>query len=457
MITYCMLATAILMVSAGRCRADWLHYLGPYRNATSPETGLARSWPDEGPNVLWTVPMGKGYGGAAVSAGKVYVMDRLGDEQDILRCLDLESGEEEWTFSYDAPGRLSHPGGRTVPAVDGSHVYTCGPFGHLHCINAETRKPVWSTNIWKDFGGERLPMWALSQNPLVYGDMLIVASQTPQAGVVAFDKVTGAERWRSKPLPGRTGYVTPTVVSIEGEDQIVMISAGSPRRGIFGSGRRGRSGAAPGTPRGDQPGPTRAGGDGAPSGQVKGVVVGLDPNTGGTLWSYDGWQCQNPAPNVTAIGDGRLFVTGGYRAGSAMLKVEREGEGFAVTELYTTQEFGVHVHPAIYYDGHLYGHCTTHTGRNDGMVCMDVDGNVKWKTGRSPSFDKGGSILADGLLLTMDGRTGVLYLVAPDPKGFTVLAKGKVLDTERCWAPLALTDGKLLVRDQKQMKCVEVK
>jgi hypothetical protein len=89
---------------------------------------------------------------------------------------------------------------------------------------------------------------------------------------------------------------------------------------------------------------------------------------------------------------------------------------------------------------------------------MDLDGNVKWKTERSPVvFDKGGLILADGLILSVDGPTGILNLIEPDPAGFKRLADAKLLATKECWAPLALTDGKLVIRDQGQMKCVVVK
>lgn len=91
------------------------------------------------------------------------------------------------------------------------------------------------------------------------------------------------------------------------------------------------------------------------------------------------------------------------------------------------------------------------------MVCMSIDGTVKWKTRRSPAFDKGGFILADGLILSIDGKDGRLYLIEPNPEGFRLLASADLLDTQECWAPLALADGKLLIRDQRQMKCVAVR
>jgi outer membrane protein assembly factor BamB len=413
------LMAAILMAAACSSLADWPEYLGPNRNATSPEKGLLRSWPQAGPEVLWTVSLGPGYGGAAVSDGKVYVLDRVGSEKDALRCLDLTTGKEQWSYTYDAPGRVPHAGSRSTPAIDGSYVYTCGSFGDVHCFDIRTHKPVWNKNVWKDFDDGNVPRWAISQNPLIYGDSLILASQTKKAGLVAYDKRTGQVKWSSSALTGRVGYVSPAIVDIAGADHVVMVTAGS-----------------------------RGGGGGA--------VVGMDPKTGKQLWIYEGWSCQIPVPNVTEVGDGRLFVTGGYKAGSAMIKVAKKGDSYSVTELYKTDDFGTHVHPAILHKGHLYAHCTTNT-RRDGMVCMDLGGNVKWKTGRSPVFDKGGFILADGLILSVDGREGILHLVEPDPAGFKPLASAKLLDTNECWGPLALADGKLLIRDQKQMKCVVVR
>ncbi|MHC4323933.1 MAG: outer membrane protein assembly factor BamB family protein, partial [Planctomycetota bacterium] len=344
--TKVMLIAVIVIITTGGTWADWPQYLGPDRNATSPEKGLLRSWPKDGPEVLWTISLGAGYGGAAVSEGKVYVLDRIGNDKDVLRCLDLNSGREKWSYEYDAPGRVSHPGSRSTPAIDGDYIYTCGSFGDLYCFDKNTHKPVWKKNVWKDHDGGSMPRWALSQNPLIYGDSLIVASQTSKVGVVSYDKLTGQVNWASPALAGRVGYVSPAIVKISGADNLVMITAGE---------RSGKGGA----------------------------VIGMNPDTGRQLWIYEGWSCRIPIPNVTEIGDGRLFITGGYEAGSAMIKVAKSSDSYAVTELYKTDDFGTHVHPAVLYKGHLYAHCTTNT-RRDGMVCMDLDGKIKWKTGRSP-------------------------------------------------------------------------
>ena len=401
--------------------ADWPGYLGPNRDSTSTETGILRSWPKEGPKVLWTVPVGIGYRGPAVSAGQVYLLDRDDAVGDSLRCLDLSSGKELWDFAYSAPGKVDHPGSRTTPAVDGNYVYTCGPLGDLYCISASTHKPVWNKNIWKDFGGDALPRWAITQNPLIYGDLVIVASQTSQAGVVAYDKLTGELKWKSAALSGSVGYVSPSIVKIGGDDHLVMIMSS---KGF------GRSAAG-------------------------GTVSGIDPITGKVLWTYGNWQCGIPVPHAVDAGEGRVLITGGYSAGAAMIKVQKNADGsFGVTELYKNPDFGAHTQPPILYKNHFYAQYTINE-RSDGLVCMSMDGKVMWNTGEDPLFNKGGSVLADGLLLSVDGDT-MLYLIEPDPSGFKPLASAKMLEPGENWAPIALVDGRLLIRDQKNLKCVAV-
>jgi len=411
----------VTLAAAYAFAADWPQYYGPKRDGTSTEKGLLRTWPREGPKVLWTAPVGIGYGGAAVSGGRVYLLDRDDKVGDNLRCLDLSSGKELWNYAYGAPGRFDHPGSRSTPAVDGNSVYACGPLGDLYCINTSTHKPVWNKNIWKDFGGSQLPRWAITQNPLIYRDLLIVASQTSQAGVVAYDKLTGELKWKSAALSGGVGYVSPSIVKVGGDDHLVMIMAS------VGFGRNARGGS----------------------------VNGIDPLTGKVLWTYSNWQCGIPIPHAVDAGEGRVLITGGYSAGAAMIKVEKKEDGsYGVAELFKNADFGSHTQPPILYRDHFYANYTINE-RSDGFVCMSMDGKVRWKTGEDPAFVRGGSILADGLLLSTDGNT-MLYLIEPDPSGFKPLASAVLLEQGENWAPLALVDGKLLIRDQKSLKCVQV-
>ena len=88
---------------------------------------------------------------------------------------------------------------------------------------------------------------------------------------------------------------------------------------------------------------------------------------------------------------------------------------------------------------------------------MDLKGNVKWKTNKAPNMERGNLLLADGLIFMMDGKTGELRLIEPDPAGIKELAKVKVLKAKPIWAPMVISDGMLLCRDQKQMKCLDVR
>jgi outer membrane protein assembly factor BamB len=220
---------------------DWPSIYGPRRDHTSDQKGLLRTWPAEGPRVLWSVPMSAGFGGPAVGGNRVYLLDRDEKVGDKLRVLDLTNGKELWSFAYDAPGAFMFAGSRTTPTLDGEFVYTVGPMGDLYAISVKTQKPVWQKNIWTDFGGDaELPRWAIVQNPLIYGDSLIVAPQTSKTGVVAYDKVKGTVKWQSPALGGIPEYVTPSIVKIAGEDHLVMITAAA------GRGRNAKGGSVKG-------------------------------------------------------------------------------------------------------------------------------------------------------------------------------------------------------------------
>jgi hypothetical protein len=186
-----------------------------------------------------------------------------------------------------------------------------------------------------------------------------------------------------------------------------------------------------------------------------GSVNGLDPLSGKVLWTYGNWQCGIPVPHAVDAGEGRVLITGGYSAGAAMIKVEKKSDGsYGVSELFKNVNFGAHTQPPILYKDHFYAQYTINE-RSDGLVCMSMDGQIKWKTGEEPAFNKGGAILVDGLLLSTDGNK-MLYLIEPDPSGFKPLASAVLLDQGENWAPIALADGKLLIRDQKNLKCVVV-
>jgi outer membrane protein assembly factor BamB len=275
---------------------------------------------------------------------------------------------------------------------------------------------------------------------LIYKNLLIVLSQAPEAGVVAYNKLTGDVVWKTPNLGNET-YASPAIVKIAGEDHIAMVISST-------------------NPIGHRELP-----------QTLGRIVGIRPLTGEILWEYNNWQNHIQVASALDAGDGRVIVVGGYELGTAMIKVEKKVDGkYSVKELFRHNDFGDHTKPPILYNGYFYAQFSTNSKR-DGLVCMNMDGKVMWKTGREPLFDKGSMILAEGLIIATDGRT-TLYLIEPDPSGFKPIASAQLLKeggisgndpmasriagSTQNWGPLALADGKLLIRDQTRLMCVKV-
>ncbi|MEA3367734.1 MAG: hypothetical protein U9R68_06435, partial [Planctomycetota bacterium] len=174
------------------------------------------------------------------------------------------------------------------------------------------------------------------------------------------------------------------------------------------------------------------------------------------LWKYD-HRCRILVPPMTELPESRWFVTGGYNAGSAVIRVTKGAGGFQVEELARIDKVGSHIHPGLLHEGNVYTLCNTNS-RADGLVCFDPQCRIVWQTRKDPYLCKGGSILtADNLIYIMDGAKGDLHIVAPSADGFKSLDKVKLLGGRDIWGPLALADGYLVIRDQQQMKCVDIK
>ena len=400
---FAVLASACGVVWA----ADWPGYMGPNGDGTVQNANLMRAWPADGPAELWKVEIGPGYGGPAIVDGKVYLLDRVKEREDKLRVFDLKTGREEWSASYSARGRVSHPGSRSTPFVSGGHVYTIGTFGHVHCFSIKTHKALWATDIGQAFGA-RQGRWGFSQSPLVVGDLVIVSIQSATHGVAAFNKLTGKAVWQSGPIGGSDCYSSPMLATIAGVKQILMFQ--------------------------------------------NGAIAGLAPADGKILWKYTGYDCKRPIPNPVVMPDGRIFLTSGYGSGCAMIRVTKTGDSFAAKELFRDKRSGSKVPPALLHDGHIY----SNTEVGDGLQCMSVEGKVKWKAGKELSLSLGSLLIADDLLFVLGGSSGILHLVEASDKGFKQLAQAKLLDGKEIWAPMALSDGLLVIRDQSQMKCIKV-
>lgn len=429
--------------------ADWPRFGGPDCTGTSPETNLARAWPAGGPRALWTVDVGEGFAGAAIRDGEVYLLDRVPDTQDLLRCLDLASGRELWKMAWDAPGSLPYNGSRNVPTVDEKSIFALGPFGQFQCIDRKTHQILWSKHLVNDFKvpeidipqaptnraetllRAQVPMWGMTQAPLLYRDLVIVAPQTQKTGLVAYEKSTGKIRWRSDYI-GRNwfNHVSPYLTTLCGVDQVIMLS---------------------------QPSDPEKSPDQAPPSNI----TSIDPNTGVILWKTQSPKPHKlPVPQPLRIGEDRLFISGGFKLGSIIYQVSHNADRWDVKIVAHNQAVTPHLHSPALYKGRIYiTSLKEHGATQTGLVCLGLDDQTLWQTGPALQFDAGGYILADDLAFVMHGKTGVLSLLELSDAGAKLLASAKVLEAKNgnVWAPLALSDGRLVVRDQHQMKCLDVR
>ena len=394
--------------------ADWPQYLGPQRDGVAHDAkGLARSWPEAGPKMLWETPVGPGFGGAAIYGDSVLLLDREGNARDVLRRISLADGKDVWTSPYDAPGQVDHNGSRPTPATDGNLVYSIGPFGHIRAVKFSDGSPVWEGHLLKDWEAQQ-PGWAVSTSPLLYGDWVIVMPWGKQAALVALDKATGTAMWKTpNPKGVIQEYQSPVAMTLGGQDMILA------------AGRQG-------------------------------YLIGVDAKTGNQLWEYNGypkggWQIPSPL----AIGDGRVFLTGGYGQGCVMIKVERDGDQYKVTELFKNKSMGTKCAQALLWDGYIYGNSSDVGG---GLRCLTLDGQVKWdsKQGGGPTFDLGTVLIADGLIYAVNGGNGDIYMAEATPDAYKQLGKASLLAPPEPWAPMAFKEGKLIARDMHRLVCLDV-
>ena len=428
--------------------ADWPQFCGPDRNNTSTETGLAHSWPAAGPAVLWSAKVTSGYAGPAVKNGSVYLLEHDGVRSSV-RCLALDSGKELWTCSFDDPGSVDkkYPGTRGTPTVTDDTLYAVTLLGTVVCVDLKSHQIKWQHNLIKEYGRKRSG-WGVAQSPVLAGNLVIIAPLTATASLVALDKDSGREVWKTPGFSG-DGYVSPAMISIDGEEQILMVAGGAkpakPARRAKPADAAAAAAAENEEPKGT-PLPT--------------YVFAVSPKDGKVLWSYEGWSCEAPIPHPVQVNRNTLFITSGYKSVSALIKVEKKEGGCEIKELFKTERAATQIEQPVFVNNYLFVGGTTKNPRR-GLVCMDLEGNVKWESGKAeggPAFNDLNIIAADGMLIGLDGDSGKLHLIEASPKEFKVLASAAVLPEKgQTWAPIALSGGKLLVRDHTVMKCLNLK
>ncbi|MDA0349744.1 MAG: PQQ-like beta-propeller repeat protein [Verrucomicrobia bacterium] len=373
---------------------DWPRFLGPRHDLHSKETHLLKSWPTSGPKVVWEVKRGTGHAPAVVS-GDYLVMIHAMDGQEVVECLQPETGKRYWKFEY--PVRLSSNYGisdapRSGPVIDGDLVFTVGVRSDLHCFNLKTGAVVWKKNLDQEYGPAPL-FFGRGSCPLVYGDQLIV-NVGGQFCVGSFDKRTGKLLWSTK-HDWQSSYASPVPATLNGKQRVLVFAGGMLR-------------------------------------PAAGGLLSIDPESGvleaAFPWRANMYTSVNAASPVV-IGNS-VFITEGYTEGGALVDFSPDG---SAKLRWKAERFGSQFTTPVAHDGYLYG--VVGTGGTE-MVCYEIkSGRELWRDGiklRDARLGRASLLRVDGAFLCI-GDQGTLIWLDLSPAGAKILAQAQLFQApETC-------------------------
>jgi outer membrane protein assembly factor BamB len=414
----CVVCGAI--VTGSVAAADWPQWGGPNRNFVIEASGLADAWPDGGPPVLWSRPLGTGHSAIVVADGRLFTMYRKGngrtrggpfDAEESVVALDAATGKTLWEYTY--PSALADfsfgAGPHSTPLVVGDRLFTIGTYKQLHAFDARTGKVLWSHDLVKDFNAPTLLIRPVVKagygcSPIAYKDTIICSVGGPGQSVMAFRQSDGRVAWKSGDF--LTSEAAPILIEVAGEPQLV----------VFGGG----------------------------------TVNGLDPDNGTILWSHPHDPGNDLNCGTPLWGGDILVVSSAYKAGSRGIRLVQKGRATYPEELWFTNRVRFMFLNAIRLGDYVYG--TTGDFGPAFLTALDVHtGQPKWQ---HRGFGRASLIYADGKAIILD-EDGDLALARVSPEGVTILAEAKLFETTSWTAP-TLVETTLFARDREKIVALDL-
>ncbi len=421
---------------------DWPQWRGSQRDAVWRESGIVERLPAE-PTYGWRTPIGGGFAGPAVADGRVFVCDRVLDNgqgepvnqwnvtdpvegAERVLCLDQQTGEVRWQHQYSCRYQISYPSGpRATPTVSGGKVYTVGAMGDLFCLAAESGKVLWSRNYVRDFGTTINP-WGMASAPLVDGDRVVVlAGGADGACVVALDKLTGEEIWRSLDAED-PGYSSPILIEAGGARQLIVWNS----LGVYS----------------------------------------LDPATGKVYWSHS-YETKMAHSVATPAYDAekRLLFVSSFFQGPRMLQLAADRpdaellwRGYSESELpQNTDKLHSLMSTPAFFDSHLFGIDSY------GMLrCLELaQGDRVWETQDATDEARWSNAFlirhSDRFFLL--NEQGELILARLSSKGYEEISRTRILEPSLemrrrlvVWSHPAFADRCVFARNDREIVCVDL-
>jgi outer membrane protein assembly factor BamB len=409
------LSGVFLALALPALAADWPQWRGPNRDDVSRETGLLKSWPKDGPPLLWSfTDAGIGYSGPAVVGDRLYTLGGDGKKTSVY-ALDVKNPEKVWSTEIGEFFRNGNGDGpRATPTVDGDRLYVLTGRGDLACLETATGKKLWQRSMQEDLGGEMASGWGYTESPLVDGDRLVCTPGGKQGAVVALDKKTGDILWRSTKLTGQAVYSSIVPAEVCGAREYVLVTL---------------QGAA-----------------------------GVAAEDGRLMWSSD-QNAHGIHVTTPVVHDNRVYTTTGYGTGCNLAKITGDEARQKAEKVYdgAARRVMVNHHGGVVLVGdYVYGYSD-----GKGWVCQEFKtGKEVWSSNK---LGKGSLTYADGHLYCYTEDDGTVCLVDASPDGWKERGRFKIPRTSKLnrqgkiWTHPVVANGRLYVRDQDLLFCYDVK
>ena len=390
------------------------------RTGVSAETGLMKSWPESGPELIWSnTELPRGYSSVSFGKNTIYVTGSDG-KNDILVALDTY-GKIKWETTYGRSWTASNPESRSTPTVEGDRVYLTSGYGDIACIDGISGKILWSLNASETYKGT-YGEWGIAESLIIDGEKLYFTPGGPETMTIALEKSTGKEIWKTKSLNDGPAYVSPILIDYSGKKIIINVSLH--------------------------------------------YIFAADASNGDILWSIDHTKAIDSkkstaiwpdAPLIKCVtplySEGRIYVTGGYDHGSIMMAMNEDGTN--VNTQWTDEVLDVHHGGVVLVDGYIYG--SNWLSNSDGNWCC-----LDWKTGKKMYEEnwkcKGSIISAEGMLYVYDEKSGFVGLVKATPEKFDLVSSFRVKEGNGpYWAHPVINNGMLFIRHGEYLAVYSIK
>jgi outer membrane protein assembly factor BamB len=393
---------------------NWPQFRGPVRSDISPDTGLLKSWPKEGPRLLWTFAnAGIGYSGPALVDNSLFTMGAR-DGTELVYALDVRTGKEIWSAPIGPLFNNNYGDGpRGTPTVDGDLLYALGGQGNLVCVETATGKEHWRKSMTGDLKGQMMSGWGYTESPLVDGPLLVCTPGGAAGTFAALDKRTGDVAWRSQGLTERAAYSSIVVAEVGLRQYINMTNQG---------------------------------------------VAAVAAKDGHFLWKSPlGANGMAVIPTPVVQND-CVYVTAGYGAGCGLIHLVPDNGGVRADTVYSNKNMLNHHGGVLLYQNHIYGYSDS-----QGWLCQDFQtGKVVWS--ERGKLGKGSITCAYGKLYLYSEQEGTVVLIDVSPQGwqehgrFTIPQHTKLnRKLGHIWTHPVVAGCRLFLRDQDLIFCFDIK